>query len=310
MPADTIQIYRIGGIIMNRTISMIFSIGLVSLATGFLTSGCTTDIDIKNTQTSAADSSRNKNSLPFSRKPPDSWFWSHDIQPHHLDDLPFPGAHLVRISAYVASNNEKGRRFAAIVFQENGGGSHALQNLSSAELEARIFSSGEHPVSITAEDGAEQPYFSLVLHQESGPSVKIITDLDAAGLSQLSNDQRRIADFTSYSVNGVRKYAAIVEERPGPSLVFIRVTARELETQLRKHKATPVRIRGFYEGNERFFTVVAERFDAGNWNWYDGIDADAVADKLETHDAYPFDLDAYRTEQGIHYTVLMYRNRK
>lgn len=291
---------------MHLAISMMFSIGLVSLATGLITSGCTTDLNVKNTPTSTTGS----NTMPFSRKPPDSWFWSHDIQPHHLDDLPFPGAHLVRISAYASSSGEKGRRFAAIVFQEAGGESHVLQNLSSTELETKTFPSGGNPVSITAEDRDGQPHFSVVLHQEPGPAFKISTDLDEAGLSQLSNDQRRIADFTSYVVNGVRKYAAIVEERPGPSFNFTRVTAKELEAQLRKHNATPVRIRGFFEGNERFFTAVAERFDTGNWNWYDDLDADAVADKLDSRGAYPFDLEAYRTEQGIRYTVIMYHDRK
>ena len=296
---------------MHRTISMIFSLGMMCMAIELMTTGCTTDINVKNnTQTGVEKKKKKGNSMPFSRKPPDSWFWSHDIQRHHLDDLPFPGAHLVRISAYSASSGEKGRRFAAIVFQETGAGSHVLHDLSSAELETKITPSAERPVSITAEDGVEQPHFSVVLHQEPGSDVKIHTDLDAAGLSQLSNDQHRIADFTSYVVNGVRQYAAIVEQRPGPSLVFARITAKELEAQLRKHNATPVRIRGFFEGNERFFTVVAERFDAGSWNWHDDLDADTVAAKLDAHNAYPFDLEVYRTEQGIRYTVLMYRDHK
>lgn len=248
--------------------------------------------------------------MTFSRKPPDSWFWSHDIQRHHLDDLPFPGSRLMRISAYTTSSGEKGRRFAAIVFQETGKDSSVVQDIPLAELEARITSSGERAVSITAEDAAGQPHFSLILHQEPGAGVKVIADLDDAGLAQLGNDQRRIADFTSYVVDGVRKYAAIVEERPGPSFIFTRVTAKELDAQLRQHKAAPVRIRGFFEGNERLFTAVAERFDTGGWKWHDGLDADAVAEKLDDNNGYPFDLDAYRTEQGTRYTVIMYSDRK
>lgn len=292
---------------MHRVILRIFPAWMMCMAIALMTTGCTTDINVKN---NTQGSSKKGNSMPFSRKPPDSWFWSHDIQRHHLDDLPFPGAHLTRISAYPALWSEKGRRFAAIVFQETGAGSHVLQDLTSAELETRITSSNERPVSITAEEGTGEPHFSLVLHQEPDLGVKVHTDLDAAGLNQLSSDQRRIADFTSYVINGARKYAAIVEERPGPSLIFARVTAKELEAQLRKHNATPVRIRGFFEGNERFFTAVAERFDVGHWNWYDGIDADTVADKLDAHNAYPFDLEAYRTEHGIRYTVIMYRDHK
>ena len=136
-----------------------------------------------------------------------------------------------------------------------------------------------------------------------------MTGLGAAALSRLANDQQRISDFTVYVDGGMRKYAAIVEERPGPSMIFTRVTVEELDAQLRKHSVTPVRIRGSYENGVRYFTAVAERLDVGKWAWYDDIDGDTVSSKLEKHNAYPLDLEAYRTGQDVRFTVIMYRDR-
>lgn len=107
----------------------------------------------------------------------------------------------------------------------------------------------------------------------------------------------------------MRKYAAIIEERPGPSMIFTRVTAEELDAQLRKHSVTPMQIRDFYENGVRYFTAIAERLDVGKWTWYNDIDGDTVGSKLEKHNAYPFALEAYRTGQGMRFTVIMYRDR-
>ncbi len=291
---------------MDHTASMTFSKGIAWIFIVMITIGCTTEINVKNTPHS--DSSKGE-SMKFSRKPPESWFWSHDIQHHHLEDLPFPGARLMRISAYSAAAGEKGRRFAAIVFQEPGENTSTLQDVPATELENRLAGSTQRPVSITADEVEGQPRFSLVLHKGAGPETKVVIDLDAQGLAQLANDQRRISDVTTYLAGGVRKYAAIVEERPGPSFVFTHVTAKELDAKLRKYGATPVRIRGFFEGGTRYFTAVGERFESGNWKWYDNIDGDTVASELDSNNSYPFDLDAYRNEQGVHYTVIMYRDR-
>lgn len=71
-----------------------------------------------------------------------------------------------------------------------------------------------------------------------------------------------------------------------------------------------LRLRTYVEGGQRRFAAVAERSNVGKgaW-WYTGIDGDTVDRKLDHNNAYPFDLDATRDEQGVHYTVVMYRDR-
>ncbi|WP_132467085.1 hypothetical protein [Nitrosomonas sp. Nm84] len=243
--------------------------------------------------------------MKFSSKPPESWFWSHDIDPNHIDDVLLPGMHLTRLSIY---GSGKSRRFAATSFRESGIEGTYLQDIAAADLDSKIAETGARPVSITAADVDGQLRFSLALQKGSEPKTSVHINLDEIGLGQLVNDQRRIADFTIYSTGGVRKYAAIVEERPRPSWVFTRVTAKELDANLRKHDATPVRVRGFSENGARYFTAVAEQLDVGNWAWYDDIDSDTVAGKLDSNNAYPSDLDAYRDERGVHFTVVMYRD--
>lgn len=300
---------------MYRTARLIFSKWIVCVVSGMIMIGCTTDINLKtdppgikeNNQITQTESSNKGEAMKFSRKPPASWFWSHDIDPDHIDDVLLPNMHLVRLSVY---GSGKMRRFASISFQEAGVESSYLQDVTAAELDSKIADTGARPVSITADEVNGQPLFSLVLQKGLESKTNVHTNLDETGLNQLINDQHRIADFTTYLVGGIRKYAAIVEERPGPSLVFAHVTAKELGAQLRKHNVTPVRVRGFSEGGARYFTAVAERLDVGDWDWYDDIDGDTVASKLDSNNAYPFDLDAYRNEQGVRYTVVMYRDRR
>lgn len=244
--------------------------------------------------------------MKFSIEPPQSWLWSHDIAPDYIDDVLMPGWHLTRLSSYGTGTN---RRFAAIVYLQPGIEGHYLRDVTAAELDGKIAAMNARPVSIAAAETDDQARFTLALQQGSEPGTKVLTGLDEAGLNQLTNGRQRIADLTSYVSAGVRRYAVIVEERPGPSLIFSRITAKELDAQLRKHNVTPVRIRGFSEGGVRYFTAVAEHLDGGKWAWYDDIDGDAVASKLESNKAYPFDLEAYRTGQGVRYTVIMYRDR-
>ncbi|MBA3755709.1 MAG: hypothetical protein H0X02_05550 [Nitrosomonas sp.] len=296
------------------TSRMILLKWIASVLIGFMTLGCTTEINLKtdpagtkeNNQTTQVESSTKGESMKFSRKPPESWFWSHDIDPHHIDDVLLPGMHLTRLSVYGGGKN---RRFAAVSFRESGIESIYFQNVAAAELDSKIAEVGARPVSITADEVNGQLRFSLTLQKGSVPKTSVHINLDETGLSQLVNDQRRIADFTTYVIGGIRKYAAIVEERPGPSWIFARVTAKELDANLRKHDATPVRLRGFSENGVRYFTAIAEHLDVGNWAWYDDIDGDTVAGKLDSNNAYPVDLEAYRDERGVRYTVVMYRDR-
>ncbi|QOJ22652.1 MAG: hypothetical protein HRU78_02500 [Gammaproteobacteria bacterium] len=244
--------------------------------------------------------------MKFSIKPPEGWLWSHDIAPDYIDDVLMPGWHLTRLSVY---GDGKNRRFAAIVYRQTGVAGHYLRDITAAELDSKIAAMAARPISITADVTDGQPRFSLALQPGMEPQTKVLTGLDEAGLNQLTNDRQRVADLAVYVDGGIRKYAAIVEERPGPSLIFTRVTAKKLDAQLRKHNVTPVRIRSFSEDGTRYFTAVAEHLDTAKWAWYDEIDGDTVASKLESNNAYPFDLEAYRTGQGVRYTVIIYRDK-
>ena len=299
---------------MDSTPHMIFLQRAVSVLMAVLITACTTDSNPKtnppgkqeNGRTTETESVKQGGAMKFSIKPPQSWLWSHDIAPDYIDDVLMPGMHLTRLSSYGTGTN---RRFAAIVYREAGIAGHYLRDVTAAELDSKIAATNARPVSISAAETNDQARFTLALQQGSEPETKVLTGLDEAGLSQLTNGRQRVADLAVYVDGGTRKYAAIVEERPGPSLIFTRVTAKELDAQLRKHNVTPVRIRGFSEGGTRYFTAVAEHLDVGKWAWYDEIDGDAVAGKLESNKAYPFDLEAYRTTQGVRYTVIMYRDR-
>jgi hypothetical protein len=69
-------------------------------------------------------------------------------------------------------------------------------------------------------------------------------------------------------------------------------------------------LRGYIEDGRQLFAAVAEKSNVGKeaW-WYTDIDADTVARQLDRNNAYPIDLDATRTEQGIRFTVVMYRGK-
>lgn len=290
---------------------------IVAMLALTMTIGCSTDSSLKtnlpgtsgNNQSTDAGSIQNGESMKFSPIPPEGWLWSHDINPKRIDDAELPEMHQVRLSVY-GSNDD--RRFAAIIYRVANVESLYLPELTAAELDTKIAASGARPVSVTTGVVNDEIRFTLVLHKGSGPQSKVRIDLDETAVKQLVANSNRIADFTTYTVNGIRKYAAIVEERPGPSMVFTHLTAKELDAQLRKHKVTPVRIRGYYEGDTRYFSAVAEHLDIGEWNWHDEINADKVSRKLDSNHGYPFDLDAYRqpgTEYGVYYTVIMYRDR-
>ena len=255
---------------MDSTPHMIFLKRVVSVLMAVIITACTTDSNPKtnppgkqeNSRTTGTEPAKQEEAMKFSIKPPESWIWSSDIDPQHVADALMPGMNLMLLSVY---GNDNRRRFASISYREPGGEGHYLQDVAAAELESKIAAMNARPVSITAGETDDQPRFSLAMQKGSEPKAKVLIGLDEAGLSKLVNDQQRIADFTAYIDGGMRKYAAIVEERPGPSLIFSRVTAKELDAQLRKHGVAPVRIRGFSENGVRYFTAVAERLDVGKW---------------------------------------------
>ncbi len=239
------------------------------------------------------------------RKPPDAWFWSHDIRSDQIDRVVTPGTHLIRLSSY---GTPERRRFAALMYQEVGRERGHAIDLDAAALEARLRETGARPVSITV-DEASPRRFSVVLQQGPGPLCSVHVDLDDASVRALLDDRHAIADFATYAVDGARRYAVVLEERTGPSWLMTGVTAHELDAKLLELDATLVRLRAYVEGGRQLLAAVAERTRATSWAWYADLDADSVARKLETNHAYPVDLDATRDARGVRFTVIMVRDR-
>jgi hypothetical protein len=245
------------------------------------------------------------------RKPPETWFWSHDIQSDQINSVLMPGMRLVRLSSY---GHGKGRRFAALVYKEPGIERTYALDLDAAALHARLRESGARPVAITVDvavdAGERPPRFSVVLETGPGPLSAVHLDLDEASVRALLDDDHGIADLATYVVGGVRKYAVIVEEREGPSWLFTGIKAHDLDAKLLELGAQLVRLRGYAAGGRQEFAAVAERSRPSGWAWYTDLDADAVARKLEDNSAYPLDLDATRDERGVRFTVVMVRHRQ
>lgn len=214
----------------------------------------------------------------FERKLPEAWSWSHDIKSDQIDSLTMPGWHLMRLSSYGKDNH---RRFAAVVFKEPGPEPSYVLDLDAAAIEARLRETGAQPVAITVGADGSQPRFSLVLQNGLGRLSSLHVDLDEAGVNGLFDDDHSIADFVTYVVDGVRKYAVILEEQPGPSWFFTDVTAHELDAQLAQLGADLLRVRAYVEEGQKKFAAVAERSNVGKWAWYANLDADAVASKLD-----------------------------
>jgi hypothetical protein len=237
------------------------------------------------------------------KKPPETWFWSHDIKATQITSVLMPGSRLVRLSSYGTGAQ---RRFAALVFKEAGPERSYALDLDAAALTAKLAETGARPVAVTADDVGQ---LSVVTEIGPGPVATLHVDLDAAGAQALIDDQHGIADLATYVVGGARKYAMIVEDRPGPSWLFIGVSAQELDAKLLEHQAMLSRVRAYSEGGQAKFAAVAERVRPAGWAWYADLDGDGVARQLETNAAYPIDLDATRGDRGVRFTVVMVRDR-
>jgi hypothetical protein len=241
------------------------------------------------------------------KKPPETWFWSHDIKPTQIDAVVMPGTRLVRLSSY---GEGAGRRLAALVYKEPGPERSYALDLDADALAAQVRDSGARPVAITAATAAADagPRFTVVFEKGPGPLSSVHVDLDAAGLRGLIDDQHAITDLATYATGRGRRFAAIVEEHGGPSWVFTDVTAHQLDAELLAHDAALVRVRGYLEAGGPRFAAVAQRA-RGSWAWYADLDGDGVARNLEGNAAYPIDLDAIKTERGVRFTVVMHRER-
>jgi hypothetical protein len=241
------------------------------------------------------------------RKPPDSWFWSHDIESDQIDSLLTPGMHLMRLSSYGSGRN---RRFAAVLFKEAGIERSYLLDVAPDQLAAKVAASGDRPVAITAETLDDDVRFSLVMAKGPGSLTSLHTDLDDDGLRALADGQHAIVDLAVYAVGGARKFAAIVEEHAAESWVLTGVSAHELDAKLLELGGTLARLRPYSEGGQRRFAAVIDKRVVGRWAWYTDLDGDTVAKHLDANDAYPFDLEATRDDRGQpRFTVVMYRDR-
>jgi hypothetical protein len=238
------------------------------------------------------------------RKPPEAWYWSYDIKPDDISSILVPGARLVRLSSYRKGPSP---RFAALAYQEPGPPRRHALDLEAAAAASLVRESGERPVGITVDTADGSPRFSLVLETGPGPVAGLHLDLDEAAARALIDDEHGIVDLATYTAGGARRYAAIVGERTGPSWLFTGVTGPELDARLVEHGAALLRVRAYTEGNRQLFAAVAERADPGPWAWYPALDPDGVARTLERNEAYPVDLDATRDDQGLRFSVVMYR---
>jgi hypothetical protein len=238
------------------------------------------------------------------KKPPETWFWSHDIKPTQIASVVMPGSRLMRLASYGAGD---ARRFAALVYQDAGPERSYAVDLDGAALAARVRDTGARPVAIAAGDDAR---FAVVFETGPGPLASVHTDLDAGALRGLLDDHHAIADLATYRAGGARRFAAIVEERSGPSWLFTGIAGDELDRRLIEHDAQLVRVRPYVEAGALQFAAVAERARGASWAWYADLDGDAVARKLEGNAAYPIDLDAVRGDRGVRFTVVMVRDRE
>ncbi|HET9621084.1 MAG TPA: hypothetical protein VFP84_06950 [Kofleriaceae bacterium] len=244
------------------------------------------------------------------RKPPDAWFWSHDIEPDQIDSVVMPGMRLIRLASYGAGAQ---RRFAALIYQEAGPERRYALDLDAAALTAKLAETGARAVAITVADpasGSGPPRFSVALETGPGPLSSVHLDLDEAGVRGLLDGHHAIADLATYVVGGARKYAVIVEEREGPAWFFTGVTAHELDAKLLPLGAQLTRVRPYGNGARRELAAVAEKGRASRWAWYTDLDGDAVARNLENNEAYPYDLDVVKDpDRGTRFTVVMYRQK-
>ncbi len=164
------------------------------------------------------------------------------------------------------------------------------------------------PVDVTIDVDDSQRRFSLLLKKGSGPASSLHIDLDEVGVRSLLDSRHGLADFATYVVAGARRYDVVLEEQPEPSQFPTHVTAQELDAGLAEQDVTLLRLRSYIEDGQRLLPPSRKNPVSARW-WYADIDADTVARQLDRHNAYPIDLDATRGEQGVRFTVVMYRGK-
>lgn len=239
------------------------------------------------------------------RKPPDSWFWSHDIEAEQISSVVMPGSRLIRLSSY---GHGAARRFAALLYQFSGQDTGLARtwalDLDAAALTAKLAETGARAVAITVDALDDGPRFSVVLETGPGPVSAVHTDLDEAGVRALLDGHHTIADVATYVSAGVRKYAVIVEEREVQAW-FLTGTAQDIDATLLAQGGALTLVRAGTGPGKRELAAVAEKTKPARWAWYADLSGDGVAKQLESNDAFPIDLDATRDERGTRFTVVM-----
>src|ERR1051325_1328044 len=119
------------------------------------------------------------------RKPPQAWFWSHDIRGDQIKYVVTPGTQLIRLSSY---GGPERRRFAALMYKEAGPERSYAIDLDAAALAAHLADTGARPVAITVDASDAGPRFSVVLQQGPGPLCSAHVDLDEAGVRARIDD--------------------------------------------------------------------------------------------------------------------------
>jgi len=234
---------------------------------------------------------------------PEHWLWSHDIKPDQIASLGPPGWSLMSLSSYGDLDR---RRFAAVLHKGPGAGRIPVLDLEPSAIEARLRHARVSPVAITAGPGL-RPHLSVLVESGPGAGTRVATGLSEDELRALLDRPGGVADITTYTVRGARQYAVVLDPRAAPSLLFTGVTAGQLRRELRRSGATVTRLRAYAEDGQLLLAAVAERSARGFSAWYDDLDADGVAQKLDRHRAYPADLGATRDDRGVRYTVVMRR---
>ena len=243
-----------------------------------------------------------------SKKPPESWFWSHDIEPDQIaETLVVPGSRMVRLASY----GEGARlRFVNLIYKEPGSPHAWLLGMDAAALGHTLTESGAHPVSIdTYLDAGGVRRFAVVTGQGPAPLTALHVDLDEAGVRRLLEEGRRIVDFSTYLAAGARRYAVIVEEHreQAPSRWWLTgLDARQLDEKVLSLGARLWRVRSYTEGGARRYAAVLEKSPGGRSAWYADLDGDTVGRKLEENHAYPVDIDPVRESRPVRFNVVMY----
>src|SRR5215468_2764499 len=207
---------------------------------------------------------------------PDAWFWAHDARPDQLDTLAAPGQRLVRLSWYAPG------RYAALFHSVHSGSvSHCELDLDAGAMSVR-----KDAIAVTADDRGR---FSAVV--DPGASTIAHVDLDEDEARSLTGE---IVDVATYTLRGARRYTVLVRESSTPSWLLPDLTMADLQTELDRLAMSVVRLRA--QGDSGRFTAVVTRTGS---TYYAALDADGVERQLERHRAYPSDLDAVRTRDGV-----------